>query len=113
MPYDETLAQRVRDLLGPGDRPGESIVERKMFGGLAFMLNGNMCCGVEKENLMLRVGPARYEETLSRPHARPMDFTGRPMKGFIYVDAQGVADSNSLQEWLTLAVDFAASLPPK
>ena len=109
MAYDETLAQRVRAALGPV----ANITERKMFGGLAFMLNGNMCCGVEKANLMLRVGPAQYEDALSRPHARPMDFTGRPMKGFIYVDAAGVADSAALQQWLTLAVNFSASLPPK
>ena len=109
MAYDETLAQRVREALGP--RP--NIKERKMFGGLAFMLDGNMCCGVDKSDLMLRVGPVRYEEALARPHARPMDITGRPMKGFIFVDAEALADVSNLLQWLALAVDFASSLPPK
>jgi hypothetical protein len=78
MAYDEKLAQRVRQALSGQD----GIVEKKMFGGLAFMLHGNMSVGVEKDRLMVRVGPDRYDEALARPHARPMDFTGRPMKGF-------------------------------
>ena len=85
MPYDETLAQRVREILGPQ----ASLSERKMFGGLAFMLNGNMCCCIDKENLVVRTGPDQYESALDRPHTRLFDFTGRPMRGFVYVDGAG------------------------
>ena len=89
MPYDEELAGRVREVL----RATEGVSERKMFGGLAFMLNGNMCCGVDQTNLMLRVGPERYDEALAKPHAGLFDFTGRPMRGFVYVSQEGFEDS--------------------
>jgi hypothetical protein len=81
MAYDEGCARRQRELLQ--DRPG--IRERRMFGGLAFMLSGNMLCGIAGYSLTARVGPRRYEEALARPHAREMDFTGRPLRGFVYV----------------------------
>ena len=81
MAYDERLAQRVREELA--DRPG--YAEKKMFGGLCFLLRGNMCCGVGKDGLMVRVGPEQYESALADDHARQMDFTGRPMKGFVFV----------------------------
>ena len=109
MAYDEELAQRVRKLLAPLD----NVQERKMFGGLAFMLNGNMCCGVERDNLMLRVGPEQYDDALARPHARVFDFTGRPMRGFVYVESEGLATDTALREWVSTAVAFAGSLPPK
>lgn len=109
MAYDEQLAQRVRQTLNSQD----GIVEKKMFGGLAFMLHGNMSVGVEKDNLMVRCGPDRYEEALEKPHARPMDFTGRPMKGFVYVPPAGLAVDADLQEWVQMGVDFASSLPRK
>ena len=109
MAYDERLAQRVRVILGPGDH----ISERKMFGGLAFMLNGNMCCCVDKTNLVVRTGRDRYEGALARPHARVFDFTGRPMRGFVYVGSEGLEDEAGLREWVDLAVEFAGSLPPK
>ena len=109
MAYDEGLAERVRQALqGHG-----SISERKMFGGLAFMLNGNMCVGVEKDNLMVRVGPDKYEEALDKSHARLMDFTGRPMKGFVYVTPEGVQTDPALKEWVAMGTEFAGSLPPK
>lgn len=111
MAYDESLAQRVRDILGPTAAGGVS--ERKMFGGLAFMLNGNMCCGVEGDNLVVRTGPEGYEEALARPGARLFDFTGRPMRGFVYVQRGGIASAPALREWVALAVAFAGSLPPK
>ena len=86
MAYDESLAHRVRKMLAPvGD-----ITERKMFGGLAFMLGGNMCCCVDQSNLVVRTGPDRYEDSLERPHVRVFDFTGKPMRGFVYVAAEGV-----------------------
>src|SRR3990172_10002702 len=109
MAYSEQLAERVRTLLsGRGE-----VSERKMFGGLAFMLRGNMCCGIVGDDLMLRVGPDRYDDTLARPGARPMAFTGRPMKGMAYVDGKAVATDVKLREWLEVAVGFASGLPAK
>ena len=84
-----------------------------MFGGLAFMLHGNMSVGVINDELMVRSGPDRHPEALERPHARPMDFTGRPMKGFVFVTQPGIASDADLQEWLRLGVEFAESLPRK
>lgn len=84
-----------------------------MFGGIAFMVRGNMCCGVVKDELMVRVGPDRYEEALARPHARPMDFTGRPMKGMLFVAEPGFRTDEALAQWVALASEYAASLPPK
>ena len=83
MAYDEGVAQRLRDVFG--DRT--DVVEKRMFGGLAFMVSGNMCCGVVGKELMARVGPEQYEQALKEPYAREMDFTGKPMKGFVYVGA--------------------------
>ena len=85
MAYDEKVAERVRVVLGKR----RQVVERKMFGGLAFMVNGHMCCGVLKDELMLRVGPDRYETVLKRKHAREMDFTGRALRGMVYVHPDG------------------------
>ncbi len=109
MTYDEGLAQRIREVLE--DR--EDLSEKKMFGGLAFLLGGNMCVGVVKGELMLRVGPDRYEETLRQPHARKMDFTGRPMKGFVYVACDGFESDADLRRWVARGVRFAGSLPGK
>ena len=114
MAYDEGLAQRLREVLERHDGVVlESLVEKKMFGGLAFMLQGNMCCGVSGDELMLRVGPAANEEALARPHARPMDFTGKPLKGFVYVEEEGFESDDDLSSWLDLSVRFALSLPAK
>jgi len=107
--YDEGLAQRIREILG--DRT--DVLEKRMFGGLSFMLHGNMCCGVAGDDLMARVGPDHYEEALGRPHARPMDFTGKPLKGFVYVDAAGYLTDEDLESWIDLAVKFADTLPAK
>ena len=109
MPYNEKLAERVREIL----KRRRVVTEKKMFGGLAFMLNGNMCCGVEKENLMVRVGPERYEAALAKPHARPMDFTGRPLTGFVYVGPGAYRTEKSLTRWINLGLSFVASLPKK
>ncbi|HEX3525446.1 MAG TPA: TfoX/Sxy family protein [Thermoanaerobaculia bacterium] len=109
MAYDEGLAERLREILE--DRPG--IAEKKMFGGLAFLSGGNMLCGVVGETLMARVGPARYDEALARPHARPMDFTGKAMKGMVYVDPAGVSEDADLEDWVALCQDFIATLPAK
>ena len=109
MAYDEWLAKRVRAALA-GRR---GITERKMFGVLAFMLRGNMCCGVLRSDLVLRVGPEQHAKVVARPHARPMDFTGRPMCGFIYVAPKGCATRSALRSWLELALKFAGALPRK
>ncbi|MEM7352340.1 MAG: TfoX/Sxy family protein [Acidobacteriota bacterium] len=108
MAYDEGLAQRLREQLAEHE-----VVEKKMFGGLAFMLQGHMACGVSGDDLMLRVGPEAHEEALARPHARPMDFTGKPLRGFVYVDAEGFAEDEDLAEWVAMSTRFALSLPPK
>ena len=109
MAYDEALASRIRRLL----EGQEGSSERKMFGGIAFMVAGNMCCGVVKSQLMVRVGPDAYESALGEPHAQPMDFTGRPMKGMVYVSSDGLADSVSLQKWVDRGLSHARSLPRK
>ena len=109
MPYDEKLAQRIHDILE--DEPG--IREQKMFGGICYLRHGNMAVGVESDRIMVRVGPDAYEDALSRPHARPMEFTGRPMKGFVWVDLPGIRDKRALKRWAQRGLDFAASLPPK
>ncbi len=109
MPYNEDLATRVRAALGP--LPG--VTEKKMFGGLAFMLNGNMCVGVTSDDLMVRVGPEEHENLLTLPHARLMDFTGRPMKGFVFLGLEGTQEEESLKDWVGRGVGFAGALPKK
>jgi TfoX/Sxy family transcriptional regulator of competence genes len=106
--YDERLAERVRRALSGR----EGLSEKKMFGGIAFMLRGNMCCGIVRDDLMVRVGPEGHEEALARPHARPMDFTGRPMKGMVYVGPQGIKSDADLAAWVRRGAEFAATLPP-
>jgi uncharacterized protein (TIGR02453 family) len=107
MAYSEDLAARIRGALG--DR--SDVVEKKMFGGLAFMVAGKMACGIVKDDLMARVGDDRYEDALARPHARVMDFTGRPMRGFVLVGADGLRTAASLRKWIGEALDFAAADP--
>lgn len=109
MAFDEGLAQRVREALAHRADLGE----KKMFGGLCFLLGGNMCCGVSGDDLMLRVGPEAYEEVLSRQHAREMDFTGRALRGMVYVGPDGLTTDTALASWLEPAVTFAGGLPPK
>ena len=109
MAYDETLAQRVKDALS--DQPG--ITERRMFGGLAFMLSRNMCCCVTQSSLMVRVGPDAYEDALAQPHTTPSDLTGRPMRGWVLVASEGVAADADLTEWVGRATAFTATLPAK
>ena len=109
MAYDEAMAYRIRAALADQD----GVTEKKMFGGLAFMVNGHMCCGLAKDNLMLRVGSDQYEACLAQPHAREMDFTGRPMRGMIYVDEAGYAADEDLQTWVNRGLAFVTTLPPK
>ena len=108
MAYDERLAERVRDILA-GD---PSLSERKMFGGLAFMLDGNMCCGIVGHRLMLRLGADLAQSALERPHVRPMDFTGKPMTGMVYVGSEGLR-GKALRTWVEQAAGFVRTLPPK
>ncbi len=109
MAYDEGLAQRIRDALD--DR--SDVSEKKMFGGLAFLVGGNMCVGVVGDELMVRVGPDAYGEAVCQPHARAMDFTGRPMKGFVYVGSPGFESDPDLHRWVARGVEFASLFPAK
>jgi len=108
MAYDEGLAERVRHALGR--RPGVS--EKKMFGGLAFLAGGKMVCGVVKDELMVRVGPERYGDALRRAHVRPMDFTGRPMKGFVFVGAAACDTEEAVAQWVALSPVVGATRAP-
>ena len=108
MAYDEQLAGRIRTVLA--DRA--DVREQRMFGGLTFMVGGNMCCGVHGNELIVRLDPDHEEDALARPHARPMDLTGRRMRGFITVHPDGVK-GNRLNQWVREAVARAESLPPK
>ena len=103
MAYDEALADRVRSLIG---RTHKNVEEKRMFGGLCFMVNDKMCVGVEKERLMVRLDPALTGEVMQRPGCKPMDFTGRVMKGFVFVDASTLAEDGDLKYWLKLALDY-------
>jgi TfoX/Sxy family transcriptional regulator of competence genes len=103
MPYDESLADRVRSLIACTHK---NIEEKRMFGGLCFMVNDKMCVGVEKERLMVRLDPAAYDEAMKRRGCRPMDFTGRVMKGFVFVDAAVLDSDDELQYWIDLALEY-------
>src|SRR5262245_24536195 len=109
MAYDETLAERIRAALP--DVPG--LTEKKMFGGIGFLVQGNMACGVSRNDLMVRISPDAYEAAIAKPHVRVFDMTGRPMKGWILVDPAGVQSMEDLQSWVQQGVAFAQSLPAK
>lgn len=111
MAYAEEVAQRVRAALDSAEPP--EMMERRMFGGLALMVNGHMCVGVNGDELMVRVGPEAYADALARPHAREMDFTGKPLRGFVYVAPEGFASNEDLEAWIDLGLDFVLSMPPK
>ena len=109
MAFDEGLAERVRVLAGPS----QGLSERKMFGGVYFLLSGNMCFGIVGNELMVRVGPDAYPEALTMPYAREMDFTGRSMRGMVFVSEDGISEDEGLEKWLECGMAFAGSLPPK
>ena len=109
MAYDENLAGRIRALLAGNP----AVSERKMFGGIAFMVGGNMGCGIVRDELMVRVGPDRYDDAVGQPHARPMDFNGRPSKGMVYVGVDGFQSDSDLAGWVERGVSYAGSLPAK
>ena len=103
--YDEGLAERIREILD--DRP--DATEKKMFGGVCFLIAGKMCCAVTREAFMVRVGTAAYAEALARPHARVMDFTGRPSRFAVYVDPPGYRTDAQLRAWVARGVALASS----
>lgn len=103
MAYDEKLADRVRELIAEEHK---DVEEKKMFGGLCFMVDDKMCVGVEKDRLMVRLDPAKYDEAMEREGAKPMDFTGKVMKGFLFVDIDAVNTKKKLQYWIDLALEY-------
>ena len=109
MAYDEKLADRLRELMATN----RGVIEKKMFGGLAFMVRGHMAFGVVGDELMVRVGPDAHDEAVARPHARPMDFTGRPMRGMVYVARPGIATRAALAAWIDRALRFNAEQSPR
>ena len=109
MPYDERLANRIRTLL----TGNYSVLEKKMFDGLTLMVNGHMSCGISGTNLVIRTGPDEFENAIAQPHARPMDFTGRAMKGFVYVAPPGYGADSDLEAWVQRGLNFALGQSPK
>ena len=109
MAYDLLLQGRIQRAVA--DR--EDVSEKKMFGGVAFLLDGKMFCGIVKDDLMVRVGPERHEKALGEPHVRPMDFTGRPMKGYVYVGPAGSKTDKMVERWVKRGLEFAATIEGK
>ena len=109
MAYDERLAQRIRQAFGAR----RDIAERKMFGGLTFLCGGRMCCGIVGADLMVRVAEDQFDEGVRRPHVRPMDFTGRPLRGFVYVSPPGFRTATALRAWLSLGEGGATQKPAR
>ena len=109
MSYDADLYDRISTLL----KSAKGIKPKKMFGGICFMHRGNMLCGIDKSRLMVRVGPDQYDAVLKMKHAKVMDITGKPMKGFIFVSEDGYKTDEKLNEWLALGLNFTATLPQK
>jgi len=109
MSFDENLGKRILDQLSK--RKGTSF--KKMFGGLCFLLNGNMLCGVVRKKLMVRIGPQAYSQALKQKYARPMNFTGRPLKGMVYVLPEGIRTKASLGKWIRHSLTFVELLPKK
>src|SRR6266853_3147243 len=109
MAFSEKLAERVRHLVAR--RKG--VEEKKMFGGVGFLLNGNMLVGVWKESLIVRLGPDEGDEALKEPHVKEFDITGRPMKGWVLIEPEGVGDDDQLSAWIQRAVKFVGTLPRK
>ena len=107
MAYNEELAGRVQALLAERT----DVEEKKMFGGLSFMVAGQMCCGVLKNDLIVRIEPAEFDTLVAQPHVRPFDFSGRPMQGMVYVASDALADTDALQAWVQRAIDYIATHP--
>jgi TfoX/Sxy family transcriptional regulator of competence genes len=105
--YNEELAERVREALS--DRA--DVEEKKMFGGLTFMVAGQMCCGVLKNDLIVRIEPTEFDMLVAQPHVRPFDFTGRPMQGMLYVDNRALADPEALRTWVQRGTEYVKAHP--
>ena len=108
MGYNLKLAERVRDQLD-----GMPYVEKKMFGGVGYLLHGNMACGVIKDDLIVRIDPQEQPALLKKPHVKLFDMTGRPMKGWLVVEPDGIKTAKQLGTWVRLGIEFALTLPPK
>ena len=108
MAYNLKLAARVRSELD-----AIPFEEKKMFGGVGFLLNGNMACGVNKDDLIVRIDPEKQTALLKKPHAKPFDLTGRPMKGWLVIEAEGCKTDKQLSTWVKEGTEFALTLPPK
>lgn len=111
MAFNQALAQRVQNILDQVQPP--SLSSKKMFGGIGFLVNGNMACGVHGDGLIVRVHPDRYQADMQRPFTRVFDLTGKTMKGWLVVDLQGLFDDHILKSWVEEGVAFALTLPPK
>jgi TfoX/Sxy family transcriptional regulator of competence genes len=109
MAYSEKLAERITKLL----KPQKGVIEKKLFGGIAYMYKDKMMVGIVKDDLMVRCLAGDYESLLKKPHAREMDFTGRPMTGFLYIAAAGIKTDKQLQKWLDVGIEYAIKSPPK
>jgi TfoX/Sxy family transcriptional regulator of competence genes len=109
MAYDHELAARIRGIVGRK----KGVTEKEMFGGVAFLLEGKMFVGIVKDDLMVRLDPDDWEKELARAHARPMDFAGKPMKGYVYVAPAGLRKDEALAAYVTRAAEFVATLPAK
>ena len=108
MAYNLKLAERLRSQLD-----GVPVVEKKMFGGVGFLINGNLTCGVSKDDLLVRVDPSKYDSLLKKSHVKPFAMTGRPMKGWLLVEADGVKSEKQLSTWVKEGIEFASTLPAK
>lgn len=109
MPFDDRLAERVRSVLADES----AVVEKRMFGGLTFMVDGHMACGIVGDRLMVRLGPDGVERALTEQHVSPMEFTGRPLHSMAFVSAEGVRDDAALAAWVQRTTSFVGSLPPR
>ncbi len=109
MAYEEAVAERVRKEFSKI----KGVTEKKMFGGIAFMVHGNMCCGVLNDKLMVRVGAEAHTASLKKPNVHEMDFTGKPLKGFIYVEPAGFKTAKDLRYWINKAMEYVMTLPKK
>ena len=108
MAYNEKLAERIRS-----EMDGVPFIEKKMFGGIGFLVHGNMACGVHKDNMIVRVGPDKHEKLLKKKHTRVFDITGRPMKGWLMVEPEGCKTAKQVSAWTNEGVEFALTLPAK
>ena len=109
MAYDKKLEERIQEKL-KGTR---GLIEKKMFGGVGFMIHGNMACGILKDDLIVRINPDQHDEVMKRPHIKPFDNMGRPMAGWLLVTPEGCKTDKALADWVKMGIDFAKSFPPK